>query len=200
MRNRSAEAYKASVPHFLYMTLPTPIGTCALVWRGERIVGSFLPEADEARLVRRIRKRFPDAEEGSPPPSVAETAAAIARLLDGEPVDLSPAPLELDAVADFERQVYAAALAIPPGQVRTYGEIAQAIGRPGAARAVGVALGRNPFPIIVPCHRVLAAGGRSGGFSAPGGVATKFRMLQIEGAMREEATLFGSLPLAVRPG
>jgi methylated-DNA-[protein]-cysteine S-methyltransferase len=199
VRNRGAEAYKAFVPHFLFMTLPTAIGTCALVWRGERIVGSFLPEADETRLVQRVRRRFPDAAEAPPPAAVAATAEAIVRLLEGEAVDLGSAPIDLEGTAEFERQVYDVALAIPPGQVRTYGEIAQAIGSPGSARAVGVALGRNPLPIIVPCHRVLAAGGRSGGFSAPGGVATKFRMLQIEGAMREEATLFDSLPLAVRP-
>ena len=181
------------------MMLPTPIGTCALVWRGDRIVASLLPETDEPRLRTRVRDRFPEAEEAQPPAAIADAAAAITRLLEGELLDLSGLPIELEAVADFERRVYVAACAIPPGQVRTYGELAEAIGSPCAARAVGVALGRNPFPIIVPCHRVLAAGGRSGGFSAPGGLATKFRMLQIEGAMREEAILFDSLPLAVRP-
>lgn len=181
------------------MLLPTSIGVCALVWRGERLVGSFLPDGDEDTLVRRIRKRFPAAARGAPPPGVERAAAGIVKLLESEPADFGSAPLDMDALPDFEREVYAAALAIPPGRTRTYGEIAQAIGRPGAARAVGMALGRNPFPIIVPCHRVLAAGGASGGFSAPGGVATKFRMLQIEGAGGGgEETLFGQLPLAVR--
>ena len=182
------------------MLLPAAIGTCALVWRGERLAGSLLPEADEARLVARIKARFPGAEAAEPPPPIAAVADGVEKLLAGEAVDLGFAPLELETVPEFERLVYAAAQAIPPGSVRTYGELAEAIGSPGAARAVGAALGRNPFPIVVPCHRILAAGGRSGGFTAPGGVTTKFRMLQIERARRsDEAGLFDTLPLALAP-
>lgn len=188
------------MPPFRYITLATPIGTCALVWNGARIVGSFLPEADDARLHRRVRSRFPGAEAASPPPVLAAAAKAVVSLLEGEPTDLSQLPIDLDSVGEFERQVYDAALAIPPGQVRTYGELAETIGSPGAARAVGVALGRNPYPIIVPCHRVLAAEGRTGGFSARGGVATKLKMLEIEGARRSrEPELFERLPWAAPP-
>ena len=130
----------------------------------------------------------------------AEAIALIVRLLAGEKVDLNAIPVDLGEASPLERKVYAAACRIPAGEVRTYGEIAREIGAPGAAQAVGAALGRNPVPIIVPCHRVLASGGRSGGFTAPGGVATKFRMLEIEGARRSgEAGLFDALPLAVKP-
>jgi methylated-DNA-[protein]-cysteine S-methyltransferase len=179
---------------------PTAIGTCALVWRGAAIVGAALPEQDEATARARLARRFPGAAETEPPSLVAEAMARIARLLAGERIDLSAIPLDLSAADDFERRVYGVARAIPHGEVRTYGEVAAAIGAPGSARAVGAALGRNPIPIIVPCHRVLAAQGRSGGFSAPGGTETKFRMLAIEGARRAgEPELFETLPLAVKP-
>ncbi|HEX8191386.1 MAG TPA: MGMT family protein [Allosphingosinicella sp.] len=121
-------------------------------------------------------------------------------MLSGEPVDVSGVPLDFAAASDMERKVWEAALRIPRGEVRTYGDIAREIGAPGAAQAVGAALGRNPIPILVPCHRVLASGGRSGGFSAPGGTRTKFRILEIEGARRPgEGGLFETLPLAVKP-
>jgi methylated-DNA-[protein]-cysteine S-methyltransferase len=149
---------------------------------------------------RRLAARFPGAEDADPPEFVAAAVALVVRLLHGEQVDLGSVPLDLEGATPLERQVYEAALAIPCGEVRTYGEIARAIGAPGAAQAVGAALGRNPIPIVVPCHRVIASGGRSGGFSAPGGVGTKFRMLEIERAQRPgEAGLFDSLPLAVKP-
>ena len=112
---------------------------------------------------------------------------------------MSALPLDLGEASEFERRVYAAALAIPPGETRTYGELAAAIGAPEAAQAVGRALGRNPWPIIVPCHRILASGGGSGGFSAPGGAATKLKMLEIEGARRGgDPGLFERLPWAMK--
>jgi methylated-DNA-[protein]-cysteine S-methyltransferase len=113
---------------------------------------------------------------------------------------LSAIAVDLGEASDFERQVYAAASAIPPGETRTYGELAAAIGAPEAAQAVGRALGRNPCPIIVPCHRIVGADGRSGGFSAPGGASTKLRMLDIERARRgSDASLFEQLPWAMKP-
>ena len=178
----------------------TAIGRCAIVWRGDAIVGAALPESDEGRLRARLAMRFPGAHEGSAPPTVAEAIDLIVRMLDGEKADLSDIPLDLFGTTDFEDRVYAAARRIPCGEVRTYGELAEAIGEPGAARAVGAALGRNPVPIVIPCHRVLGGHGKSGGFSAPGGTVTKFRMLEIEGAKRPgDPELFESLPLAVRP-
>jgi methylated-DNA-[protein]-cysteine S-methyltransferase len=179
----------------------TAIGRCAIVWLGDRIIGAALPESSEARLRARLAMRFSGAREASPPPFAADAIVAIRRLLEGEKVDLADIPVGLDSTTDFEDHVYAAARRIPRGEVRTYGEIAQEIGDPGAARAVGAALGRNPVPIIIPCHRVLGSSGKSGGFSAPGGTDTKFRMLEIEGAKRPgDPELFESLPLAVKPG
>jgi methylated-DNA-[protein]-cysteine S-methyltransferase len=117
-----------------------------------------------------------------PPGFVAAAIARIQALLQGGADDLADLPLDLEGVPDFQRRVYAVTRAIPPGEVLTYGEVARRVGEPGAARAVGQALGHNPFAPVVPCHRVLAAGGKSGGFSAEGGALTKLRMLEIEKA------------------
>jgi methylated-DNA-[protein]-cysteine S-methyltransferase len=137
----------------------------------------------------------------APPPAFVESAiAAVVRLLSGERVDLSSIDVDLDGAPEFDRLVYAAARAIPAGETLTYGELAAKIGAPGGAQAVGQALGRNPCPIIVPCHRILAAEGKSGGFSAPGGAETKLRMLDIEGARRgSEPALFDRLAWAMKP-
>lgn len=178
----------------------TAIGACALAWGGERIIGAQLPERDEETARRRLARRFPEATEASPPAFVAEAIDGIVALLAGERRDLSYLPVAIEAVPEFNRRVYEVALSIPPGETLTYGEVAARIGEPGAARAVGVALGQNPFPIIVPCHRVLAAGGRTGGFSADGGVETKLRMLTIEKARTSpQPGLFEALPLAAKP-
>ena len=178
----------------------TPIGICALIWRDEMLVGAQLPERDEAAARARIARRFPDAAESEPQGFVKDAVADIRALLAGDPRDLSHLPVDLDAVSEFNRRVYQIALAIPPGETLTYGEVAKKLGDPGASRAVGVALGQNPWPIVVPCHRVLASGGRTGGFSAEGGVETKLRMLTIEKARTSaEPSLFEALPLAARP-
>ena len=182
-----------------YALFDTAIGRCALVWRGGLVIGAALPEAGDERARERLAERFPKAVEAEPPPFAAEAIARIVNLLDGQRSDLCDIPLDLRG-SELELAVWAAARRIPCGEVRSYGDIAREIGAPQAAQAVGVALGRNPAPIIVPCHRVLAADGRSGGFSAPGGVATKFRILEIEGAKRAgEPGLFESLPLRIRP-
>lgn len=176
----------------------TAIGRCALLWRGDLIVGAALPETSDEAMRERLTRRFPGAVETEPPEFVREAMGKVVALLAGEDADLGDVPLDLEG-SDFELQVWQAARRIPRGEVRSYGEVAQEIGAPGAALAVGVALGRNPAPILVPCHRVLGSGGKSGGFSAPGGVDTKFRMLEIEGARRPgDAGLFETLPLAVR--
>lgn len=178
----------------------TAIGLCALVWSADRIVGAQLPERDEATARERLLRRFPQAVEGPPPDFVRTSIADIRDLLEGQQRDLSHLPIALDDVPEFNRRVYEVALSIPPGETLTYGAVASRLGQPGAARAVGVALGQNPFPIIVPCHRVLAACGRTGGFSADGGVETKLRLLTIERARTSaEPGLFEALPLAVRP-
>jgi methylated-DNA-[protein]-cysteine S-methyltransferase len=175
-----------------YTLFETAIGCCGVVWGDAGVVGVWLPEQDEARTRARIRRRHPDAEEAAPPERIAEATARMTALLDGARDDLADVELDTDGHPEFFRRVWAAARTIPPGRTLTYGELASRIGEPGAARAVGEAMGRNPFPIIVPCHRVVAANGRTGGFSAPGGSRTKLRMLGIEGALAPETLpLFG---------
>jgi len=158
----------------------TAIGRCGIAWGERGIVGLQLPEAREKETRARLLSRVPAASDQPPPPEIQRTLDAIVALLGGGIGDLSAVTLDMADVPAFHRRVYAAARAIPPGATLSYGEIATRIGSPGAARAVGQALGRNPFPIVVPCHRVLAANGKIGGFSANGGVATKLRMLAAE--------------------
>lgn len=160
----------------------TAIGRCGIAWGERGIIGVQLPEAQPAATRARLRQRFPGAIEAPPSPAARRAIARITLLLDGEPVDLSDLLLDMASLPEFQRRVYEAARTIPVGETLTYGEIAARIGEPGAARAVGQALGANPFAIIVPCHRVLAAGGKPGGFTAPGGVTTKLRLLATEGA------------------
>ncbi|KQU67770.1 MULTISPECIES: methylated-DNA--[protein]-cysteine S-methyltransferase [unclassified Rhizobacter] len=172
----------------------TAIGPCAIAWGGNGIVGAWLPDADEAALRRRIRRRLAASVEDTAPAAIQAVIGRLQALMTGERVDLSRSPLDLDGLPDFHRRTYAIALAIPPGETRSYGEIAQQLGEPGSARAVGQAMGSNPFPPIVPCHRVLAAGGRSGGFSSPGGLDMKRRLLVIERArIGSEPGLFDDL-------
>lgn len=166
----------------------TAIGRCGIAWNERGIRGVQLPEANAAVTRARLRRRFPAAVEAPTSPLARRAIAGITALLDGTPVDLSDLPLELDSVPEFPRRVYAVARTIPVGATLTYGELAARLGEPGAARAVGQALGANPWPIIVPCHRVLAAGGKPGGFSAPGGVSTKLRLLATEGSSTFQLT------------
>ena len=174
------------------------VGRCGIAWRGDRVSAFALPGAGDAGTLAQLRRRHP-ATEGSATPTIVPWIQAVQRLLEGEPEDLRFIPLDLEQVPAFERRVYELLRAVGPGEVVTYGERARRAGAPGAARAVGAAMGRNPVPVIVPCHRVLAGSGRSGGFSAPGGVGTKFRLLQIEQARRSSAPmLFDELPLAVK--
>ena len=169
----------------------TAIGPSALAWGERAITGAQLPGPSAAATRSRMRQRFPGVDETAPPPFAATVIAGIQALLQGQPRDLAAVPLDYSGVPDFHQRVYRAALAIPPGRTLTYGAIAQQLGEPGSARAVGQALGANPFAPIVPCHRVLAAGGRQGGFSAHGGATTKLKMLAIEGARPDdEPSLF----------
>ena len=163
----------------------TAIGTCGIAWGPRGIVGAQLPEAEdaEAATLARMVARFPALTEAEPPPSTQATIEALRAVLAGASKDrLLDVVLDESDVPAFHRRVYTFARGIPPGETRTYGEVAEALGGKGLARAVGQALGRNPFAPIVPCHRVLAADGRPGGFSAPGGALAKLRMLAKEGA------------------
>ncbi|OJU25706.1 MAG: cysteine methyltransferase [Nitrobacter sp. 62-13] len=160
----------------------TAIGTCGVVWTGRGIRAVQLPLPDEDKTRTRIRQRYGELAEATPPPRVQSAIDGMIELLDGKPRDLSVVALDLDGVPDFHRDVYDIARTILPGRTMTYGEIAKRLGGVELSRDVGQALGSNPCPIVVPCHRVLAAGGKPGGFSANGGVATKLKMLAIEGA------------------
>ena len=160
----------------------TPIGACGIAWNAAGIAGFQLPSATADVTRSRLGRRWPGATDADPPPGVQRVIDRILALLSGEPVDLSDVPVDLGDAPEFHRKVYEVARTIPPGKTMTYGEIARRLGAPQESREVGQALGRNPIAIIVPCHRVLGADGKMGGFSATGGVATKRRILEIEGA------------------
>ncbi len=160
----------------------TTIGVCGIAWGATGVVAVQLPEADAQRTRARLLKGLKPLPEMAPPPAVQAAMHGVQALLRGEALDLREVVLDLSRLTPFQRGVYAIARAIPPGQTRTYGDVARELGDVGLSRAVGQALGHNPFAPIVPCHRVLAAGNRPGGFSAEGGAATKLRMLAIEGA------------------
>ncbi len=177
----------------------TAIGDCGVVWSRRGIAGVQLPEKSARGTRGRIVRRFPDARETAPPPEIARAVGDIVALLAGERKDLGAIALDLDGFAAFDCRVYAVARTIPPGGTLSYGEIAEQLGDRQLAREVAEALSRNPVPLIVPCHRVLAAGGKMGGFSAPGGVRTKLRLLSIEGARYGEPTLFERLPWVAAP-
>ena len=165
-----------------YCLFDTPLGACGVAWGEQALLGVQLPEASDAAGRARMRTRFAALAESVPPPWVAAAMARIQGVLSGDADDLLDIPLDMGGVPPFHQRVYEIARAIPPGRTLTYGDVARQLGEPGAARAVGQALGHNPFAPVVPCHRVLAARNAGGGFSAEGGVATKLRMLQIEKA------------------
>jgi methylated-DNA-[protein]-cysteine S-methyltransferase len=161
----------------------TAIGPCGIVWGERGITGVQLPMGSEDKTRKRILQRNGDVLEAPPTAEVQGAIDGILELLAGKPNDLAEVVLDLDGVPEFNRGVYDIARKIPPGKTMTYGDIAKKLGGVELSRDVGQALGRNPCPIVVPCHRVLAAGGKPGGFSANGGVVTKLKMLAIEGAV-----------------
>ena len=166
-----------------FAVFDTAIGRCGIVWGARGINGVQLPMGSEDKTRTRIRQRHGEIAETPPPAQVQSAIDGIVELLAGKPNDLADVVLDLDGVPEFNRGVYDIARSIPPGQTLTYGDIAKRLGGVELSRDVGQALGHNPCPIVVPCHRVLAAGGKPGGFSANGGVTTKLKMLAIEGAV-----------------
>lgn len=162
--------------------IDTAIGRCGIAWGPRGITAFQLPEPSDAGTLQRMFRHGDPLPQGEPPAPVQDAIDRVVALLRGERTDLRCVLLDYDGIAPFNRRVYEISREILAGQTRTYGEIATEMGEPHASRAVGQALGANPYAVIVPCHRVLAAGGRSGGFSAGGGVLTKLRILLIEQA------------------
>lgn len=167
-----------------HLVFETALGFVALSWSAQGLTHLALPQDERAgaeRLAARWRDAGPPVAEADAPEFVAAAIALIRRYAQGETVDFSVLPFDLRGVGPFRQAIYAAALRLPQGAVTTYGELAESAGHPGSARETGQALGANPLPLVIPCHRILAAGGRIGGFSAPGGVVTKQRLLAHEG-------------------
>lgn len=169
------------------MLFNTALGRCGIAWGARGIIAVSFPETDDEKTRAHLLRRAPAAEESTAPPTdIARIVGDIVALFKGEARDLSLARLDLADVADFDRRVYALTLEVKPGETKTYGALARALGDVSLSRRVGQSLGRNPFPIIVPCHRVVGAGGVMTGFSAPGGTETKRKLLKIEGALAPE--------------
>ena len=173
----------------IFALFDTAIGTCGLAWSDDGLARVQLPEATSAAAAARLARASGGAVAATPPypDAIAHLIAGIQALLRGERIDFSSVPLDIARLPEFDRRVYDITRAIPAGSTLTYGDVAARLGDVGLSRAVGQALGRNPIPIVIPCHRVVAAGGEIGGFSATGGAATKRRILEIESAQ-------GSLP------
>ncbi len=175
-----------------YAIFDTAIGWAGIAWGDNGLIGAHLPDSDSAIARASLLRRFSDVAEDEPPPEVASVIDQIRALLRGEKPMLLEARLDLSRVPEFNAKVYAITRQIPPGETMTYGAIALKVGDRHLAQQIGGVLGRNPWPIIVPCHRVTAAGGKLGGFTARGGVATKLKLLAIEGApAAAQPDLFG---------
>jgi O-6-methylguanine DNA methyltransferase len=176
----------------------TSLGACGVSWNDEGVTSLQLPEetpdATKERLFRKARDIGARASARTTPEWVVQAIGLVTDLLAGRPRSLTDVPLDLSSVSEFDAKVYRALRRIPAGQTTTYGELARSVGSAGAARAVGRAMATNPIPILVPCHRVLAAGGKPGGFSAYGGVITKDRILALEGAKDPTMPLFAASP------
>ncbi len=175
--------------HAAYCLFETPLGACGIAWKARETSGAppavtffQLPEATRDLTDRRIAGRSGGRKAPVPPPHIAGIIKRVQKHLRGEAQDFQDIAVDLDPSGPFARQVYETVRRIPPGRTRSYGELAAEMNRPAAARAVGQALGRNSIPLLIPCHRVLARGGKPGGFSAHGGVETKSKLLEIEGA------------------
>ena len=158
-----------------YHVFETALGFCGIAWSAAGITSLRLPDKTAEAAERAVRRRTPEAEPGVPPPAVADVVAAVKRYFEGAITDFAGVTLDLDGQDAFFTQIYAAARRVGWGHTTTYGA------GPEAARDVGQAMAHNPVPLIIPCHRVLAAGGKIGGFSAPGGTVTKVKMLELEG-------------------
>jgi methylated-DNA-[protein]-cysteine S-methyltransferase len=164
-----------------YQLFGTRLGACGIAWSERGVTRLQLPERTPTATERRLMGRSVNSGAGEPPAPVREAIALLERYFAGERVDFASVAVDLGNVGPFHRKVYDATRSLGWGQTASYGDLARQAGSPGAARAVGQAMGHNPVPIIVPCHRVLASGRKIGGFSAYGGALTKERLLALEG-------------------
>jgi methylated-DNA-[protein]-cysteine S-methyltransferase len=164
-----------------YCLFDTAIGACGVAWSRRGVTRLQLPERSRDATERRLRGRLALATAATPPAPIRAAISLLERYFAGEQVDLSGIAVDLRGVSPFHSKIYAAARGLAWGETATYGELARQVGSRGAARAVGQAMGSNPAPVLIPCHRVLAAGGKIGGFSAHGGTTTKQRLLALEG-------------------
>jgi methylated-DNA-[protein]-cysteine S-methyltransferase len=165
-----------------YALFDTALGACAIAWNEVGVVAVRLPDATAKLTERALLADLGEATPSEPTEVVAEVISRMVRHLAGEPQRFDDVQLDERAVPPFFAKVYGATRAIPSGATQSYGQLAWGLGSKGASRAVGQALARNPFPVVVPCHRVLAQGGAPGGFSGAGGLVTKAKLLELEGA------------------
>ena len=182
-----------------YTVFDTGIGRCGIAWGDLGVIGVQLPEAREIETRGRMLRQYPDARELRPPLNVEIAIEGIGALLRGQPSDLSDVTLDMRGIHAFNQRVYEFTRKIPRGETRTYGEIATKLGASGATHSVAQAIGRNPFMIIVPCHRVLEAGGYADRISPNGGVISKRRLLSIEGAGSPSSKTLFDVLLPVAP-
>lgn len=162
-----------------YCVFDTAIGSVGLGWTDRGIARVLLPQRDRQAMERKVAAL--NGTIATPPQWVALVVDKLKSYAAGKPVPLDDVPVDLDGVDDFRLAIYDAARRLDFGVTTTYGALAASAGYAGLARETGAALGQNPVPIIIPCHRILAAGNKIGGFSAPGGSATKERLLTMEG-------------------
>jgi methylated-DNA-[protein]-cysteine S-methyltransferase len=182
-----------------YAIFDTSVGRCGIAWGDQGIVGVQLPEAREIETRRRMLRQYSDARELRPTLNAEIAIDAIVALLRGLPCDFSDVRLDMQGVAPFSRRVYEFVRTIPRGETQTFAELAKRLGASGAANAVGQAIGRNPFTVIVPCHRVLATDGATDGSSMNGGVISKRRLLSLEGALAKSGPTLFDVLLSVAP-
>jgi methylated-DNA-[protein]-cysteine S-methyltransferase len=158
----------------------TALGHCGITWTSRGIAGVDLPAGSEEKTRARLIRRFPEAQEAKPAPEIQKIIDEVVALIAGEKIDFSHVTLDHAPLPEFSKRIYEIVRTIPIGHTLTYGDIAKKLGDVSLSREVGQAMGKNPTPIIMPCHRVVAASGKTGGFSAPGGVDTKMKLLSIE--------------------
>ncbi len=185
-----------------YCLFDTPIGVCGVAWSNQGLTRLQLPEADKGATEERLRPHSASRAPEAPLRHIELVITKIQQYLSGTKADFSSVALDLSYIGPFYRKIYEAARSVGWGHTASYGELARQAGSPGAARAVGQAMARNPVPIIIPCHRILASGHKVGGFSAFGGIATKAHLLALEGAYvhapkrAQQPSSFGQLSLS----